>query len=72
MSAAEIEAGEMKDFQDRGIGEKPFQVRRVVVPGAICTTSAEPSPGENCTTQSRSRFGSSPMVSVSIATDPLR
>ena len=37
----------------------------------ICTTSAEPSPGESCTTQSRSRCGSSPMVSVSIATAPV-
>ena len=29
-------------------------------PGGICTTSAEPSPGESCTTQSRSRCGLSP------------
>ena len=35
----------------------------------IWTTSAEPSPGDNCTTQSRSRCGLRPSVSVSIATD---
>ena len=34
----------------------------------ICTTSAEPSPGESCTTQSRSRRASSPIASVSTAT----
>ena len=37
-------------------------------PAGICTTSAEPSPGESCTTQSRSRRASSPMASVSTAT----
>ena len=39
--------------------------------GGICTTSAEPSPGDSCTTHNRSRVTSSPMVSVSIATAPL-
>ena len=39
--------------------------------GGICTTSAEPSPGESWTTQSRSRARSRPIVSVSIATAPL-
>ena len=39
--------------------------------GAICTTSAEPSPGDSCTTHSRSRARSSPMVSVSMAIAPV-
>jgi hypothetical protein len=36
-------------------------------PLAICTTSAVPSPGDSCTTQSRSRCGLRPSVSVSMA-----
>ena len=39
------------------------------LPGAMRITSAEPSPGDICTTQSLSRCGLRPSVSVSIATD---
>jgi hypothetical protein len=45
-----------------------FRFGAAIPLGGICTTSAEPSPGESCTTQSRSRFGSSPIASVSTAT----
>ena len=64
----QIEPREMKDFRDLRVRQQRLQIGGVGMNFGICTTSALPSPFEICTTQSRSRCGCSPMVSVSIAT----
>ena len=60
-----------KIFSRLGSASSALMLGASRAPGGICTTSAVPSPGESCTTHSRSRRGSSPMVSVSIATAPV-
>ena len=68
-----VEAGEMHQLDDVRVGQQRLQVGAVVAVaaergGTICTRCACPSPAESCTRHSRSRCGSSPMVSVSTAT----
>ncbi len=64
-----IETGEMEDLRHVRVGEEEnfLEIGR---PGLalfpICTTSAVPSPRDNCTTHNRSRCGCRPSVSVSI------
>ena len=43
----EIEPREVKNLQHGGIGEEPLQFGASVACGGICTTSAEPSPGDS-------------------------
>ena len=67
-STATSNRAKWKIFVMAGLASSAFRFGASVWPLGICTTSALPSPGESCTTQSRSRCGFSPMVSVSIAT----
>jgi hypothetical protein len=64
-----IEASVVKDFLSGGIGKQCDEIGSVFLP--IRMTSAVPSPGDSCTTQSLSRRGTRPSVSVSIATAPV-
>ena len=69
-----VEAREMHQLGHRRVGQQPrsgcgqFGPRPPKAGGMICTRWARPSPAESCTRHSRSRRGSSPIVSVSTAT----